>query len=520
MLFKTNPLGCTGLKIILGCLVVLALPVCHVSAAVTEAVIYPEGGTLTEGAVLSAGENTFSLPAQARPETLTVSLGDERFHITGLTREKAATAPSEAIARLEASLEDKTLEKAAIQDRIKTVSGQIGFWENQISRQWETAADAMKIADALETPLREGYRTKTELHRELSAVEKAIEAIREKIENLTGSRNRQWKIDLTLKGPENIKCPATYTYFFPECGFKPFYRLNAHMEKGEITFSWNADIWQRTGRDWKNATIVLTTARPAFDLAPPDLSPWILREQKPVFTRKKTMADTARYAGSPRREQALAEAPAAKTVQKSRKQTTTEWLLGKRSISAGDPRRIHIEDTALPAEFVHLLRPSETEKSFVRAAINLDEPLQAPRGDAIFMIEGTMVGQSSFSVQAQDADLFFGTDPLVTAERTLVEKKKGKEGFIRNEQTHDLKWETNLENAHAYSVETRVETPAPRGRDKAIEITRELTPPASKAASTPDVLVWELTVPGGETLTIREAVTITAPSSMDLDLGV
>ncbi|MDY6904811.1 MAG: mucoidy inhibitor MuiA family protein [Thermodesulfobacteriota bacterium] len=501
------------------CLAILALPLC-VSAEVTKAVIYPKGAILTEQARLSTGENLFFIPAQARPETLTARLGDNQFRIAALTREMVTTAPSKVIAALEAALEEKNREKTRIEDKIKTISGKIGFWENQIAREWETAEDAIKIAASLEAPLDEGYKSKTDLQADLTDVEKAIQEIREKLANLRGSQHRQWEIRMTLAGPDKMQCPVTYSYFFSEAGFNPFYRLNADMKKDAIAFSWNADIWQRTGKDWQNATVILTTARPAFELAPPDLPPWIVREQKPVFARKNLMADSAHFAGKAQAERTALPEPSEEIIQKTTRQTTTEWHLGKRGIPAGDPQRIHIEDTTLPATFVHLLRPSETEKSFVRASIDLDTPLQAPRGRAIFMIDNTMVGQTVFSLQAQEADLFFGTDPLVTAKRKLIEKKAGKEGFIRNEQTHQLVWETALENAHAYPVNVRVETPAPQARDKAIQVSRKLTPPPSEISSTHDTLIWERTIPGGSTDQIREDITITAPSSMNLDIGL
>lgn len=514
------PILNNGVCLVMLCLLMTIMPAYAAGGDVTEAVIYPEGATLTEQAMVTAGDNTHFLPAQARPQTLMVSLGNEQFRITGLTRENVSAAPEESIARLKTALDTKIQEQLEIQDRIKTVSGTIGFWENQIARNWETADDAIQIAASLEAPLGDGYKTKSGLERQLADVEKAIQDLRAKLQNLTGRDHRRWKIIITLTGPENMECPLTFTYFFSDCGFTPFYRLNADMEKDTIAFSWNADIWQRSGRDWMDTAVILTTARPAFDLSPPDMPSWVVGERKPVFARKQAMQDTANFAGSRHLEHtALSEAPV-KEIHKTSKQTTTEWRLGKRTIPAGDPQRIHIENSTLPAAFVHLLRPSETEKAFVRATIDLDAPLQAPRGDAIFLINGTMVGQSPFFLQAQEADLFFGTDPLVTATRKLIEKKAGKEGFIRNEQTHELTWETTIENAHAYPVDLRVETPAPQPRDKAITIKRTLTPPVSEKNTTHDTFVWALTVPGGVKETIREAITITAPASMNLDLGV
>lgn len=58
-----------------------------------------------------------------------------------------------------------------------------------------------------------------------------------------------------------------------------------------------------------------------------------------------------------------------------------------------------------------------------------------PAGDALFFVDGVLAGNSSSCLDTDeggfsDNSIFFGRDPLVTAEMKSTAQQSGREGFI------------------------------------------------------------------------------------------
>ncbi|MDY6831240.1 MAG: mucoidy inhibitor MuiA family protein [Thermodesulfobacteriota bacterium] len=494
------------------CLAVSTGPVLATPSAVT---LFPEGGTVTEQAILTAGANTVTIPARALPATLSVQVKDKRFTLAGATWERVEIAHPETTARLKQQIESLKQKKAAAADTRKAVAAKITFWEHQLARDWEKSDDALAVGAALETPLLQGYQQQTGLSRQIEEMDKEIAELEKELKKLTSGQENQWAVRIALSGPADVRCPVEFSYFFPECGFAPAYRLNAAMAKNAIDFSWDADIWQNSGVSWEKVEMTLTTASPSFELVPPDLLPWIIQErpQAPVYRSSMLMAEKSVA-------DAMTDQAAALQPQPVLKSTATEWRMGKRSVPSGEKQRFLITSRSLPARFLHLVRPSRSTKAFVVASVTLKEPLQAPEGEAIFLIDGTMVGRGPFSMEAREATLFFGQDPLVSATKTLVLKKRGKEGLIATEQTVQWQWAISLENHHPYDVTAQVEEPRPQTRDKAIKTTWTLDPAVSEKKSDHQTFVWEIALPAGKTQAIQMDVQVNAPADMDLMPGM
>lgn len=484
----------------------------HGFARPSAVTLFPTGATVTEQTTLKSGANTVLIPARALPATLSIQTGDRRFTLAGATWERVEIAHPEKVAQLKQQIEELAQKKAAAADSKKAVAAKITFWEHQLARDWEKAADTLSVGAALEAPLLQGYQQQTELARQIGQMDKELAELEKELKKLTTGQENQWSVRIELTGPADAQCPVTFSYFFPECGFTPGYRLDAAIAKNTIDLSWNADLWQNSGIGWEKVEMTLTTATPSFDLAPPPLEPWIIQERRPPAPVHRAMLMAEKSVAADAMDEQAA-APQNESVLKS---TATEWRLGKRSVPSGEKQRFLIDSKSLPAQFLHLLRPSQSTKSFVQAAVTLNEPLQAPEGEAIFLIDGTMVGKGPFSMEAREAVLFFGQDPLVVAKKALLSKKKGKEGLISSEQTLEWQWTLSLENHHTYDVAAQIEEPRPQTRDKAIKANWTLDPACSEKKSDHQTLVWDLNLPAGKTQTIRMEVEVHAPSGMDL----
>ena len=141
-----------------------------------------------------------------------------------------------------------------------------------------------------------------------------------------------------------------------------------------------------------------------------------------------------------------------------------------------------------------------------------------PAGEALFFVDGVLAGNSSFSLAtdeggSSDTSIFFGRDPLVTAEMKSTAQQSGREGFIDRKRTYTWDWTMIITNRHKRPVDVRVEEPAPQSRDKQIVMDVYSSPEASREGNT---LFWNVKVPAGKSVNISHKVQLSAPADMQV----
>lgn len=80
-------------------------------------------------------------------------------------------------------------------------------------------------------------------------------------------------LEKNASGPVDVRC----VYSSANAGWRPLYRLEARPDDGVVELRLDAEIWQRSGRNWKNAELQLATADPRRNMTPPALAAWIAR---------------------------------------------------------------------------------------------------------------------------------------------------------------------------------------------------------------------------------------------------
>jgi hypothetical protein len=117
----------------------------------------------------------------------------------------------------------------------------------------------------------------------------------------------------------------------------------------------------------------------------------------------------------------------------------------------------------------------------------------------------------------QEATIFFGIDPLVTARTQLLSRKSGEKTLLQNKQTYTWDWRIDIENSRTSPVKILVEEPNPQPRDERISLSLKNEP--DPVEQTPSSRIWNLDVPAGQKKSIFTSVRIEAPKNMILDLG-
>lgn len=508
------------------CLILLLLLFPAGAAAVPrEVMIFPNSARVTDVIRISpqaTGQGSLkalaTLPAQALPESLTTRLDPNvPLRIEDQSWRPINRQEEGKIAELQKKLQNAKMEKIGMLAAFQSLEAQLQFWQAQAKSKARTSDETLGLAALIGKNVKKDMQEKLTLEPEMHRLDKKIKELQDEINRIAGQKETLWEVTLILSGSPVRETNLTMSYTLKGCGWLSHYRLDARPRDGVIRFAWEAEIWQSSGIDWNQVETELATLQPLSAIAPPDLPPWIIRPRPGVLMnqgRQKAELRAAPAAGAVLSAEAQDEAA---PPRETRQATYAVWSLGKRTIPAGSRRRLNIREEVWPADFVHLLRPSQTSQSFIRAAVNLPEGREIPAGTASFLMDGAVVGNRQFTFAGQEGSFFFGTDPLVTVRSILVSRKSGEKGLITDRQTQEWGWRLDILNAGSSSVRIRLEEPLPQPRDERIKVTFQWVPePQEKSSSE---LTWLMEIPAGGKQSLFTTVRLEAPKEMDLDLG-
>jgi uncharacterized protein (TIGR02231 family) len=488
--------------------------------------LFPASAQVLETAKLKAVSEgnlkkaTFTLPAQADPASLVTRLNQAgNTRIVDQAWRQIVRQDDEGIRELRRKIEAVKSEKNSVLATIRGLESQIQFWQLQTKARVKTLADAGNLAAAIGRNVKKANQDKMAREPELEKLDKQLGELQEELNRRVGRKDNVWEVTLLLSGaPPTGEVSVDYSYALSGCGWSPLYRLEARPRDRQVLFTWEAEIWQSSGQDWGQVALNLATLQPSSAIVPPDLPPWVIKPRE-VIAAKKVAGKRSRskaLAAVAEKEDA-AEDAVAPPPQEDRQSTYSLWRLGKVTLPAGVRQRVRVKDETWTADFAHLIRPGLSGRAFVRAAVNFPEALEIPPGQAIYMMDGAILGKRSFSLAGREGSLFFGEDPLVSAKVELLSRQSGEKTFLADRQTYRWEWRTDVENRRDTAVRVRVEEPLPQSRDERIRLTVKNEPEAAEQSAA--AWTWVLDVPPGQKKSIVTVIGLEAPRDMVIDLG-
>jgi uncharacterized protein (TIGR02231 family) len=267
----------------------------------------------------------------------------------------------------------------------------------------------------------------------------------------------------------------------------------------------DACVWQRTGEDWVDVELRLSTQRLSLGFEPPLLGEEVLesREKPPevaVEVRDLTIRTTGLGAGA----RAATDLPgiddggAALFLQARRPATVP---------SDGCPTRVPVADFTVPVELERVLLAERTTAVVARVRGANPGPHPILAGPVDLVTGGGLVGRGAlrFVAAGERFEVGFGPDANIRVRRTVerVEEEPGKlSTWIPTRVTVTLQLSNIGAGAVAFTVTERVPV------SEIPEVRVAVDSKATTAGATPDgdgFFRWPLTLSAGATTTLRLA---------------
>ncbi|WP_175506991.1 mucoidy inhibitor MuiA family protein [Bosea sp. CRIB-10] len=532
----------------------------ELASKIDRVTVYPDGAVVTRLGKASLLEGVSQivlrgLPASVDPASIRVEAqGDGAFSIGAVD---VRQVPGEARPALDQVLEGKiralqgekaklTGEVSAIETKRATIEnfGKIGPDKLGPDGKVLPVSDWPAVFDAIGTALVKvqgellGLRNRiSDLDAEIAALEKA---------RPVAPRASQPKRDVTIaveaKAP--VAADIAVSYRVAGASWLPVYeaRLTTGNASGgaEIAFTRRAELRQRSGEDWSEVAVELSTTRSAQGTRAPELNPLRIAFYEPpvVYEERARLQrqDSERAARPP--ALAIAPAPAAPdqaigaAAPKPAEVQTASVSAGAYQASFKVPGRVTVPQDGsskavvltqgkIKPELSARATPELEEKAYLEASFTHEDEAPLLAGEVHLHRDGAYIGKGRLGQVApgDKVELGFGADDRLKVTRVPVRRRENDSGWLGQARTDQREFKTVVKSLHAQPVKLTVTERVPFSENSAItvELLSQSTPPTEKQVGDKrGVSAWSFELAPGAQKEIRLAYRIKYPGDREV----
>ncbi len=391
---------------------------------------------------------------------------------------------------------------------------------------------------------REQNDSRERMERELAVAEQQLAA--------RGGADRTDRAGLVLLSvPESCSVEVQFTYLVSNAGWAPAYSVRGNGDRSGVSVEYDAMVVQRTGEDWNEVRLSLSTAQPSTASSPPPVDPWfvdVVLPPPPAEARMQAMSTGApapvamadMAPGSPTGDPGAAgnSAEMAKAIEEfaasaavNEAGTAVSFELPRPVTLPSDSvrqQRTRIGSFEPETRFTYVAAPILTESVFLRGDMRNSSAFQLLPGKAQVFMGGDFVGETAMpSVAPKDEfRVYFGPDRALRAKREVLSKVTGSSGLFGGSTVTTWNDRITLDNGTGRDVRVEVYDRRPVSRNEKIEARATNLSPALSADKPyvegrmpQGILRWDLAVPaaarGPKAATVTWTVEVIRPNGLE-----
>jgi len=525
----------------------------ELEAAITAATVYEKNARITrKGQVaVSPGEVEVvlkGLPGSTVGDSLRVrGQGTAQVRLTGVELRSAYyTKPAQAtVQQLTQRLRDLQAEEKALARQVEAEQSAKEFLialsrsagehlAKGIAYARAQVADGASVLDFVRSNLESVHGRMANLERAQEELAQRLEQAQKELKNASTSRPKEGYeavIGLEVSGAGDVELEVIY--MVSGASWMPLYDLRL-LEDGSgqrLEVSYLAQVTQRTGEDWDNVELTLSTAKPLASGRVPELDPWYLREA-PTFPVARAMPqpmakDRHMAAAAPAAvgagvegellEEKVAAPVEALMAEASEAGPALTYRVPKRlSVpSDGSPHKAHVALFELSPQLDYVTAPKLAETAHLRAKVaNTSNYVFLP-GEANIFWGDEFVGRSALEniAPGQEFELSLGVDDRITVERkpSAISAEKA---LLRDVRRLRYGYEIKLRNLTPKAQRVILRDQIPLSRHERIVVRLDNADPTPTTTTEMGLLEWELALGAGEEKTVDLAFVIEHPRDM------
>ena len=389
-------------------------------------------------------------------------------------------------------LEDQ---KRQLEDQINSVQLQQTFiqsfseksvdrFTNNLSSESLNLTEVQELVDFLGKSYQNYAQSITEHEKELTEIERRLEVLHQQLRQIQQPVYKQIQssisISIILESTLPGNCELEINYLVSQVNWTPFYDLrNSNIIK-QINLNYLAEIKQKTGEDWTDVNLNISTAKPNLANQTLKLKPWYITGRKLPSCSPKNRQSHDDFAEL---EALLAEEndPAKKTELMQEQKLVEQpnnfpgivtFKLDKNYtiLSDGTPHKVTIFNKDLPGrtEYVAILR--QMSFAYLEATVtNNTNSVTLLPGKANIFFDNALIGTTELEKIApgEEFKLNLGIDRDLKIEQHLVERDIE---IIGNYRRTTFGYKLTVLNFKAEKVKLKLIVQLPVSRDEKVKV--------------------------------------------------
>ncbi|WP_159477381.1 DUF4139 domain-containing protein [Chryseobacterium sp. 18068] len=268
------------------------------------------------------------------------------------------------------------------------------------------------------------------------------------------TQNRK-ELILEILADNEMNLNLGLSYIVSNAGWVPSYDLRALSTKKPLEIIYKGKIYQKTGQDWNNIKLLVSTYRPSYNQNRPILSPLYVaeytaynNEDAKVGYEKKAKAELSNSYQMRAEVAAPSQIPVA-TVSDNQMNILYELNYNQTIVSQEKEQYVILDKKNVEANFKYHTVPKLNNQVFLMAFIKNWQNLNLISGEANIYFEDNYIGKTNITSNyvKDEFPISLGIDERIVVKRTKLEDKTAQKSFNSN------KWETE-----SYEVSIRNNT--------------------------------------------------------------
>jgi uncharacterized protein (TIGR02231 family) len=522
--------------------------------------VYPAGAEVTRiGRVtMEGGEHLVlftDLPAQALPGSIRVegrTTGPVQIGSVD-TRRVSVPRTDEAIAaterkQIEDAIEKLKDERAVLQAAVEAAQAQKALVSNlaQLPKQAPsphaaaTQPDWSQLFTLIGQRAAEAQRSILEAQIKMRETDRQIADLTHKLATLAPAPEQRTEVKVFVNATGALDADLIIRYQVGTASWTPFY--DARLATGtrdqapRLQLVRRASIQQRTGENWDDVQLSLSTARPNAGSAAPDLRPMTVDYAPDAPPPRSGQMQGGQPRGraehlltSPSVSSPVPPPPGYAADAVSERPVTVEAqpfqavyaIAGRVAVpSTNEMKRVQIDDIALDPTLTVRTVPKAEAKAYLYAKLTMATGTPVLPGQVSLFRDSVFVGNGQLPLLApgEEHELGFGVDDMIRVRHAIADQTRGESGWVSTSKTDVRNYRITVKNMHQRPIQVRILDQIPVSQNEAIKIDLlgRTQPTRRNVDDRRGVLAWDMTLTPDEEKAVEFGYRVTWPAGRNV----
>jgi uncharacterized protein (TIGR02231 family) len=283
------------------------------------------------------------------------------------------------------------------------------------------------------------------LNEQKSVLDESIAKINKQFsEEQTHKNQNKKELMLEILAENEMNLNLGVSYIVSNAGWVPSYDLRALSTKKPLEIVYKGKIYQKTGQDWNNVKLFVSTYRPSYNQNRPILSPLYVAEYtahsyddaKMGYMKKAEMSAVNSY--QIREEVAAPSQIPVATVSDSQMNVLYELKFNQTIVSQEKEQYVILDKKDVDATYKYHTVPKLNNQVFLMAFVKDWQNLNLISGEGNIYFEDNYIGKTNITSNyvKEEFPISLGVDERIIVKRIKLEDKTSQKTLNSN------KWET------------------------------------------------------------------------------